>query len=166
MNNERFNGRVNIIEPPNPNIRFEMAEKIAIETRTVSYREGAHGLEENVLAQVFFSEKNMQIIQNGIRAGVFKMSNEKFIISPQKVDTLKVIMRSVYLQYAQHYVDDITEQVEMLNKMVLDFAVPDTYNASMAYLKYCEDQSTLVVPMKLPNASDRQYKQLELKTWF
>ena len=165
---ERYNGRINIIEPPNPNIQFQMAEKIALKAKAnaTDYREAPSGLEDNVLSQVFFSKENIQIIQNGIRAGVYKMSNDKFIISPQNVDTIKIIMQSIYYQYAQHFEDNITKQVEQLNKMVLDYAINDTYNAAMAYIKYCEDQSTLVVPLSLPLANDREHKQLELKPWF
>jgi hypothetical protein len=32
LNLEKYNGRVNIIEPPSPNIRFQMQKKIAIKT--------------------------------------------------------------------------------------------------------------------------------------
>ena len=163
---ERYNGRVNIIEPPNPDARFLMAEKISINNRATDYRDALTGLEDNVLAQVFFSKENIQIIQNGIRAGVFKKSNEKFIISPQNIETIKIIMQSIYMQYAKHYETNIKQQVIDLNSLVFDYAINDTYSAAMAYLKYCEDQSTLVVPMKIPIASDRQYKQLELKPFF
>ena len=143
-----------------------MAEKISINNRATDYRDALTGLEDNVLAQVFFSKENIQIIQNGIRAGVFKKSNEKFIISPQNIETIKIIMQSIYMQYAKHYETNIKQQVIDLNSLVFDYAINDTYSAAMAYLKYCEDQSTLVVPMKIPIASDRQYKQLELKPFF
>jgi citrate lyase gamma subunit len=163
---ERYNGRVNIIEPPNPDARFQMAEKISIDNRATDYRDALTGLEDNVLAQVYFSKENVQIIQNGIRAGVYNKSDKKFVISPQNIDTIKIIMQSIYMQYAKHYEDNIKQQVTDLNKLVLEYAINDTYNAAMSYLKYCEDQSTLVVPIKIPIANDRQYKQLELKPWF
>lgn len=164
---ERYNGRVNIVEPPSSEIIFKMQEKIALKNKPTEYREAISGtLENNVLAQVFFSKENIQIVQNGLRAGVYKMSDEKYIIAPQNIDTLKVIMRSTYMQYAEHYADKITQQVERLNKLVLDYAVPTVYNETVGYLKYCQDQSTLVVPLELPRHHDRQYKQLELKKWF
>lgn len=164
---DRYNGRVNIVEPPSPNIVFQMQERIGIKNKASEYREALSGTwESNVLAQVYFSAENIQIVQNGLRAGVHKMSGEKFVIAPQNIDTLKVIMRSIYLQYAEHRVNDITGQVERLNKLVLDYAVPSVYNETMGYIKYCEDQSTLVVPLELPRHHDREYKQLELKRWF
>jgi hypothetical protein len=163
---ERYNGRVNIIEPENPDIRFQMQEKIAIRNKSTEFREAIGGVwESNVLAQVFFSVENIQILQNGLRAGVYKMSNEKFVVAPQNIDTLKIVMRSIYLQYAEHSPTNITSQVERLNQLVLDYCVPSVYNEAMGYMKYCQDQSSLVVPLELPRHPDREYKQLELKRW-
>jgi hypothetical protein len=166
LSNERYNGRVNIIEQPPTDIMFRMQEKIAIKNKATEFREALDGtLEANVLAQVYFSAENIQIVQNGLRANVYKMSGDKFVIAPQNIDTLKIIMRSIYLQYAEHHEKDITGQVERLNKLVLDYAVPTVYNETMGYIKYCQDQSTLVVPLELPRHHDREYKQLELKRW-
>jgi hypothetical protein len=162
----QYNGRVNIVEPPVPNMRMKMHEKLAVKNKTTEYRGAIGGVwEDNVLSQVYFSEANIQIIQNGLRAGVYKMSNNQFIIAPQNLDALKMIMRSIYLQYAEHYEHDIKGQVERLNKLVLDYAVPSVYNEAIGYEKYIQDQSTLVVPLELPRHHDREYKQLELKKW-
>ena len=91
------------------------------------------------------------------------MSEEKYVIAPQNIDTIKIIMRSIYLQYAEHKPEDITEQVERLNKFVLEYAVPNVYNELIGYLKYCRDQSTLVTPIDLPVQTDREFRQLEMK---
>ena len=101
INTDRYNGRVNIAEPPSPDAVFKMQEKIALKNKSTEYREALGGdLESNVLAQVYFSEGNIQIIQNALRAGVYKASSNKFVIAPQNIDTLKIIMRSIYLQNA------------------------------------------------------------------
>jgi hypothetical protein len=160
---KQYNGRVNIIEQPSTNVLFQMQEKIGIRNKATEFREALNGIwETNVLSQVFFSAENIQIIQNGLRAGVYKMSNEKYVIAPQNIDTLKIIMRSIYLQYAEHYKNDITGQVERLNKLVLEYAVPSVYGEATGYVKYREDQSTLVIPLRWPQQSDREYKQLVL----
>jgi len=163
---EKYNGRVNIVEPPSLEIQLKMQERIAIKNKTTEYRDALAGTwENNVLSNAYFSKDNIQIVQNGLRAGVYAMSGNKFVIAPQNVDTLKIIMRSIYLQYAEHLPDDITGQIARLNKLVLDYAVPTVYNEATGYVKYMEDQSTLVVPLELPRHHDRQYKQLELKKW-
>ena len=120
------------------------------------------------MAQVFFSEGNVQILQNGLRAGVYGLSgDQKLVIPPQNVDQLKIIMRSIYLQYGQFNLQEsVTKQVEALNRFVLDYAVPTVYNESIGYLKYCQDQSSLVMPMARSHPLDRDHKHLEIKRWF
>ncbi len=39
------------------------------------------------------------------------------------------------------------------------------YNEVEGYVKYRRDQSTLVTPLSLPQQPDRDYKQLEMKTY-
>ena len=167
INMDKYNGRVNLIEPESPDAVFKMQERLAVKNKATEYREALGGvLESNVLADIYFSADNIQIIQNGLRAGVYEMSDNKFIVAPQNIDTLKIIMRSIYLQYAEHYKDNITGQVERLNKLVLDYAIPTVYNEAVGYMKYRIDQSTIAMPLQIPQNHDRQYKQLELKNWF
>lgn len=163
----KYNGRVDIITEPPQDIRFQMQEKIAITNKATQYRDALNGTwENNILSEVFFSQGNIQILQNGIRAGVYKMSDGQINVPPQNLDALKIIMRSTYMQYAEHYPDRITEQVEQLNKIVLDYCVPSVYSEAVGYLKYCQDQSSLVMPFDRPQPVDRQYKQLEIKPYF
>jgi hypothetical protein len=165
LEGERYNGRVNLVSmAEDPDVKFKMHEKLTIKNKASNYYESLNGnWEWNVLAQVYFSQENIQIIQNGIRAGVFKMSEGRLNVPPQNIDTLKIIMRSIYLQYAEHYPKDITGQVEYLNSLVLEYAVTSVYNEAIGYLKYVQDQSTLVVPLEKPLNHDRTYKQLEPK---
>ena len=166
---EKYNGRMNLMELPPKDIRFQMYEKIAVKNKSTEYRDSLHGiLEDNMLSRVFFSSGNVQILQNGLRAGVYEMSGQKkIVIPPQNIDNLKIIMRSMYLQYAEHRQDvSVTKQVEDLNKIVLDYVVPTLYNETMGYLKYMEDQSTLVQPLEIPKLIDRDFKPLEWKKWF
>jgi hypothetical protein len=160
-----MNGRVNIVDIPY-DVKFQMQEKIAIKNKASEYREALNGVLENtVLSQTYFSAENIQIIQNALRAGVHKMSSGDIMIPPQNIDTLKIIMRSIYLQFAEHYKDNIAGQIQRLNTLVLEYAIPNVYNEAEGYIKYRRDQSTLVTPMELPKQSDRVYKQLELKPW-
>jgi hypothetical protein len=162
---QKYNGRINLIEMPDPSVQFKMFEKIAVKNKATNYGDALSGnnVENNLLSSVYFSSENIQIIQNGLRAGVYEMSDQKFVISPQNIDQLKIIMRSMYLQYAKHNPDNIKAQVAELNRLVLGYAVPYVYNESMGYMKYLEDQSMLVVPLELPKPINRDFKQLEIK---
>ena len=164
----KYNGRINIIENRDPTVVFKMQERISLKNKSTNYASALSGneWEDNVLSRVYFCAENIQIVQNGLRAGVYSMSNNKIVIPPQNVDQLKIVMRSVYLQYAEHQPTNITEQVARLNKIVWDYVVPSVYGEAVGYMKYMEDQSTLVMPMERPLHVDREYKQLELKPWF
>ena len=168
IDQQRYNGRCDIISPqPDPNAFFKMQERIAIKNTATSYCSAMSGndWEDSILSKAYFSKENVQILQNGLRAGVYSMSGNKIVIPPQNVDALKVIMRSYFLQYAE-YLPNITKEIEKLNQLVLDYAIPSVYGEAVGYLKYTQDQSSLVMPLDMPVHVDRQYKQLELKPWF
>ena len=94
-----MNGRVDIIGDKNKkfncnwysgcpqNAQFMLADKIPLNTKPSAYREALTGnCENNNLAIAFFSKKNVEIVQNGIRAGVYEKSQKKYLIGPQNVD--------------------------------------------------------------------------------
>lgn len=165
INSRQYNGRVNISEP-DTNTQFKMQERIAVKNKATEYRDPIKNVfETNPLSQLFFSAENVQILQNGLRAGVYKMSNNEFMIGPQNIDNLKIIMRSTYLQYAEHKTNDITGQIKYLNKLVLDYAVPSVYKEAVGYKNYMRDQSTIAMPLELPKNNDRDYKELEFKNF-
>ena len=61
--------------------------------------------------------------------------------------------------------NQITEQVTALNKIVLDYCVPQVYGEAKGYVKYKHDVSTLVVPIRRPMSTMTE-KTLEFKRWF
>lgn len=156
-----YNGRVNVLEPEDPTVQFKMMERIAVRNKATEFRNPLEGVwETNLLARVFFSAENVQILQNGIRAGVYRLSKGKYVIPPQNQDALKIIMRSTFLQYAKNSPDHIQEQVDVLNHLVWDYAIPFVYNEAVSYVQYLKDQSTLVIPLEREQRPDREYKQL------
>jgi hypothetical protein len=160
-----YNGRVDI-KTPDTNILFSMQDKIPV-VQPVGFRNPLVGVwDETLLSKVYFSVENMGILQNGIRAGVYNASKKQYMIGVQDYDTLKIIMRSVYLQHASHQQTNITRQVEQLNKLVIDYCVKQIYGEAQGYLKYVDDASTLVVPMAHPVLTNVGDKQLEQKSWF
>ena len=93
------NGRVDI-EGPNIAARFSMMDKIPVNDSS-SFRDALTGnWNDTTLSLAFFSERNIKILQNGIRAGVYKRSEGQYLIGEQDCDVLKTIMRGIYLQNA------------------------------------------------------------------
>jgi len=163
--NKLNNGRVDI-KTPNTSQLFQMYDKMPA-NQCVSFRNATEGLwTETQLSQAFFSQQNIQILQNGIRAGVYHKSKGQYLIAPQDCDSLKIVMRSVYLQNAANQPDHITEQIQQLNTMVLNYCIQQVYAEAQSYIKYIDDVSTLVVPIAHPVMADNTDRELEFKRWF
>lgn len=162
---QQYNGRINI-KSPNTSALFQMYDKIPA-NQCVTYRNATEGLWDNTpLSDAYFSKDNLQIVQNGIRAGVYRRSNGQYVIGVQDYVELKKVMRSIFLQYAANQPDHIPQQIEQLNKMVIDFCVQTLYSEAQAYMKYLDDASTLVVPIAPPVQSSNTDRTLEFKGWF
>lgn len=165
FNNEnKYNGRVNIMskQPPNP---LFLQDKIPANTN--SFHNSLNGIQEiSNLSYAFFSKENIKIIQNAIRKGIYDKSNGKFIIGEQDYDTLNIIMRSIYLQNSRNLETNIQKQIISLNNLVINYCVNQIYGEVNGYLKYKNDISTLAVPMNLPIYANKTTNTLELKPWF
>jgi hypothetical protein len=163
--NKVNNGRINI-KSPNTSALFQMYDKIPA-NQCVTYRNATEGLWDSTpLSRTFFSHQNIQILQNGIRAGVYKRSNGQYVIGPQDCDSLKIIMRSVFLQHAANQPNNISEQITELNKIVLNYCIQQVYSEAQGYMKYVDDVSTLVVPIAHPIQSSNTDRTIEFKSWF
>jgi len=75
-------------------------------------------------------------------------------------------MRSIFLQYAANKKNNITSQIEELNRMVLNYCIESVYGEAQGYIKYLYDASTLVVPISHPIMANNSDKELVLKPWF
>jgi hypothetical protein len=163
--NKVNNGRVNI-KSPDTSALFKMYDKIPA-NQCVTFRNPTEGLwNETPLSQAFFSQENIQIIQNGIRSGVYKRSNGQYVIGDQDCDSIKIIMRSVFLQYSANKPSSIPQQIIELNNIVLNYCVQQVYSEAQGYMKYIDDVSTLAVPIAHPVQASNNDRQLELKSWF
>jgi hypothetical protein len=163
--NKVTNGRIDI-KSPNTSTLFEMYDKIPA-NQCVTFRNPTEGLwTDTYLSQAFFSQQNIQILQNGIRAGVYHKSNGQYTIGSQDCDSLKIVMRSVYLQHAANQPNNITQQIVELNKIVLNYCIQQVYGEAQGYMKYIDDASTLVVPIAHPVMANNSDRELEFKTWF
>lgn len=162
MDKQQYNGRINVMQGKSS---LDFQDKIPVQSS--SFHDAMTGTYYNtILSKAFFSIENQNIIQNGIRAGVYKMSNNTYVVGNQDVDSLKTIMRSIFLQNSNNLPNNIKEQISKLNQLVLDYAIPQVYGEAQGYIKYKEDISTLPNPIARPVMSKTNDKQLELKPWF
>jgi len=171
--NRSSNGRVDILtkksttDAPDISNLFAMYDKIPANQCT-TFREPTLGQwDETALSKAYFSQNNIQLIQNGTRAGVYKKSNGQYIVAPQDCDALKIIMRSIFLQHSVNLDHDIQGQIHALNKLVLDYCIHHVYSEAQGYMKYLHDVSTLAVPLATPvMTSQNDRRNYKMPSWF
>tara|TARA_B100000287_G_C20599036_1_gene767277 strand:- start:410 stop:907 length:498 start_codon:yes stop_codon:yes gene_type:complete len=165
MNNNISNGRVDIMGP-NISAKFSMMDRIPVNTKTNYLNSLTGNFERSRLSDTFFSQQNIQIIQNGLRKGVHDKSNGKILIDNQPQDQIVSVMRSMYLQHSKNLEINIPQQIQELNNHVLNYAINNVYTEAVAYMKYREDSSKMYMPMTAPIYSNKTNKTLEHKPWF
>jgi hypothetical protein len=141
-----FNGRVDIIgkEPKS----FNLYQECKPGNETFKQEAVRGHFAANPLSDIYFSEQNIDALQEAIRFQVWLRSGKKHTIGRQSDIELQVVMRSVYLQYARNLPFDVLGQVRQLNKMVLDYTVPTIVKELEQFDYYSKDISTLPVPME------------------
>ncbi len=145
-----MNGRVNLHAPSGAGGHAEVPGfSHRTKTSSVFATDALRGnWEVNDLSRAFFSKQNALTIQNGIRKAVYDKSGpKKYVIDDQSMDELTIIMRTMYLQYAQNLPHDIAGQVQDLNEKVLNWSVPHILSAVDHYHYYLNDISHMPVPL-------------------
>lgn len=163
MYNQFQNGRVTL---NNENIKdmkmFDNENKMSNNFQV----EALYGIQEtSTLNQLFFSKKNMDIIQDMIRYTVYEKSSKKFIIDKQSDVELEIIMRSIYLQHSPNLPNKIKEQITYLNKLVSDWCAEQIIPEVNQYLGYIKEIEYMPVPIDLPlNLSSKGSRSLRSVT--
>lgn len=93
------------------------------------------------LSQVYFSQENIDALQQGIRYMVYVKTCSKSIIGNQSETDLKIVMRAIFLQKSLNMDYDILQQVKDLNSMVIAFCVERIVNEIGIYNTYLNDIS-------------------------
>ena len=90
------NGRVVDIEKPTVNMIMQ-SDTLFKNNSQVSLK----GIvEQSKISEIYFSEENIDVIQQTIRFQIFKRTNK--IISKQSNNELIIVMRSIFLQYGMY----------------------------------------------------------------
>ena len=152
MNNTQNVKDMNMIEGNKPNNNFQV--------------ESLYGIQEtSKLNQLYFSKKNMDIIQNNIRYTVYVKTNKKHIIDKQSDIELQIIMRSMYLQHSPNLEYNYKEQLEYLNKLVVDWCVEKIIPQLEQYIGYLKEVEYMPMPIDLPvNLSSKGSRTLRSVT--
>jgi len=120
---------------------------------------------ESPLSSVFFSEANIDTLQDDIIAIVRDEARHE--IDRQSDQELISIMKGVFEAFAQNTNSTSAKEVERLNLIVLDIVIEQITEGISSHLKYLQDASTLPEPLSRGKfMSARGEKQLEMKYGF
>jgi len=152
LNNKQDVKDINMIEGNKPNNNFQV--------------ESLYGIQEtSKLNQLFFSKRNMEIIQNNIRYTVYTKTNKKHIIDKQSDIELQIIMRSIYLQHSTNLEYKYKEQIEYLNSLVMNWCVEHIIPQLEQYVGYLKEVEYMPSPIDLPvNLSSKGSRTLRSVT--
>jgi hypothetical protein len=117
------------------------------------------------LSELFFSKVNMKRIQDRLRYRVYIASGGKYNIGPQDDTELEIIMRAIYLQHAKNLPNQLKEQVNELNRLVVEFSWPKVLSEVEQYINYIKNLEYLPEPIPLPqNLSSKGTRTLSSVT--
>lgn len=120
-------------------------------------------VEKSLLSDTFFSQTNIENIQNLIKFLVYKQMKRK--IDNQSIIELLVVMSSIYIQYNHHpeIIDEFTptekknkllikytEEIDRLNRIAVNDIVPRICSSLQQYIDYLHDASQPLRPMNNP----------------
>ena len=122
--------------------------------------------ENNLLNDIFFSDVNINLLQNQIIKNVKDKKN--YIISKQSKKDLIVIMRNVYLNNAKHNYktkEELKKEIKKLNKDCVKHCVEVIGKSINDYIFYLNDINTPnylkeIKPINKP-INTRDYKTFE-----
>lgn len=125
-----------------------------------------YGIQEtSQLNQLFFSRKNLDLIQDMIRYRVYVKSNKKYIIGKQSNTEVQIVMRSMYLQQSTNLPTNIKTQIIYLNNLVVDWCVEKIIPEVEQHIGYIRDISYYPNPIDLPkNMSQKGSRTLRSVT--
>ena len=114
-----------------------------------------------ILSDTFFSEKNMDNIQDMIRYRVYISSGGEYKIGKQSNVELTIIMRSIFLMHSKNLPDHINEQINELNTKVVDYILPNIISEIKQWMHYTADLEHLPMPLEHPrNLSNKGTRTL------
>ena len=148
MNKTENNGYIRDIYNTTQRNYFDKNEPAMFQTNHTQPLSGI--LESSPLSELYFSKMNIEALQKTIRYHIYKLTQKK--ISYQSEIELFIIMRSMYLQFANSFVhgDGIVEAVKTLNEKVIDFSVSTIKDQLDQHDGYMKKISNAPTPMDHP----------------
>ena len=159
------NGRVDILSGM-PTFSVPDYQRNSVKNNDYNREAIVGALSSNPVSDLFFSELNINILQDAIRYRVYNETNGKYVIGRQSDQELKAVMRSMYFQYSLNQDTNCVGQVKVLNTRVLEWTVSEVLSNLLQFQKYKVDASTLPIPLEMPSLMTKKgSKNLEITSF-
>ena len=148
---------------PSPPIRSTIAPKYSKIYESLYKTMGFSKDDSNarLLGSAFFLESNVEAVQQLVIVGTYIKSGKKFKIKRQKQESVVIVMRNIFVDHGQFLPCDIENQVQQLNRRVVNTIVPgivaNCISIYHAEAKYGKNQLGL---MDRPERTFNNYKPL------
>ena len=154
MNNSENNGYIKDVYNTTQRRYFEDNEPAMFQTNNTQPLSGI--LEETRLSEIFFSKMNIETIQKTLRYHIYKLTQKK--IGYQSEIDLFIIMRSMYLQFANSSINDgeLLDNIRSLNERVIDYSVPNVKDQVDQHAGYMEKISNAPILLEHPKYVNKQ----------
>jgi len=116
--------------------------------------------DNDILSDVFFSKENYDLINKELILNVYKKSRKRYLIGPQRIDDMTVVMRWVWNEYSRHLPYDIPQQIKELNSIVVKTILPDIITEFEQRIGYLKDIENPLDPIPLPKNTSISNKTL------
>lgn len=107
------------------------------------------GCDWDKMKNTFFSQQNINYLNNEIKRSVYNNSCEKFIIRDQKFEHVYKLMESIWDEHAQHLLSNKQLQIKILNDYVISFATETIIEEIRFRGRYIRDKFSK--PVTLPD---------------
>ena len=143
---------------------FELFENLDIKNNKKYTNTGNQ--QSSKLSDAYFSQTNIDHLQNSIIRQIHKKTDGKYQIVKQSEDELVIVMKSIFLQNARNNDNDIQLQINELNKLVLSYCVDNVYTNLLQYLKYIDDITKENTVMDMPQNVDVKGSKTLMPNYF
>lgn len=95
--------------------------------------------EQGDLEETLFSDENISLINKQLIMSVYKKTKGQIKISDQSKESLIIVMRYIYLEYARHLPYDVAGQIRELNCKVVGEVLPKIITEATQRIAYLEE---------------------------
>ena len=159
MNNDKDNYKFNFAEMPSA-FFCDNNKATSMRNELIKNQVRITECEQGDLEDTFFSSNNIKLINKQLIMSVYKKTNNMYKISEQSPQSLIIVMRYVWIEYAKHLPYDIKEQVIELNNRVVGEILPGIMTQVTQRVGYLKDIMNPVGLVPLPRNTSNSNKDL------